>query len=322
MHENPVDPGEEPESAGFFVFKYFRKRTTENIVISQRISYNETIRVREDDNMITCRECGAQIDELAECCPYCGAINELGAEHKYMQDMYDLKDDLKDLGNIPKEEITEEVKSNVHFTGKTIAILLIVVLILAGVLLAFRFSGAAMDFLYSKVTNIRTADTREQMKWERENFPKLNAWYEEGDYDSILAFCNETDEAAGGISYSYTNWEHWNIVPFYDTYQECMELKQYIQQGEVTYLYEYQGALYDALTMNYDKKWFHQVNDKDETLVDGWIEETMQFVRDTYQMSDSEIRDLENQAEKDDFFDYKVIYKYVEEHKDRIPATD
>ena len=49
-------------------------------------------------NMITCRECGAPIEELAERCPYCGAINGLGAEHKYMQDMYDLKDDLKEVG--------------------------------------------------------------------------------------------------------------------------------------------------------------------------------------------------------------------------------
>lgn len=64
--------------------------------------------------MITCRECGAPIEELAERCPYCGAINELGAEHKYMQDMYDLKDDLKEVGNIPSEEIKAEVKSNVH----------------------------------------------------------------------------------------------------------------------------------------------------------------------------------------------------------------
>ena len=53
--------------------------------------------------MITCRECGAPIEELAERCPYCGAINEFGAEHKYMQDMYNLKDDLKEVGNIPSD---------------------------------------------------------------------------------------------------------------------------------------------------------------------------------------------------------------------------
>lgn len=68
--------------------------------------------------MIKCRECGAPIEELAERCPYCGAINELGAEHKYMQDMYDLKDDLKEVGNIPSEEIKAEVKSNDPFYRK------------------------------------------------------------------------------------------------------------------------------------------------------------------------------------------------------------
>ena len=66
--------------------------------------------------MITCRECGAPIEELAERCPYCGAINELGAEHKYMQDMYNLKDDLKEVGNIPSEEIKAEV-SGLYIVG-------------------------------------------------------------------------------------------------------------------------------------------------------------------------------------------------------------
>ena len=52
--------------------------------------------------MIICRECGAQIEELAARCPYCGAINELGAEHYYMHDMHRLKGNLENLGNIPQ----------------------------------------------------------------------------------------------------------------------------------------------------------------------------------------------------------------------------
>ena len=117
--------------------------------------------------MITCRECGAPIEELAERCPYCGAINELGAEHKYMQDMYDLKDDLKEVGNIPSEEIKAEVKSNVHFTGKAVAVLLALVLILAAVFLFLRYSGDIIYSVYNKITDTRMADTREQMQWER-----------------------------------------------------------------------------------------------------------------------------------------------------------
>ena len=165
---------------GIFLTKYFLAWTTENVVISRSISYNETSRVREEKNMITCRECGAPIEELAKRCPYCGAINELGAEHKYMQDMYDLKDDLKEVGNIPGEEIKAEVKSNVHFTGKAVAVLLALVLILAAVFLFLRYSGDIIYSVYNKMTDTRMADTREQMQWERENFPKLDAWYEEG----------------------------------------------------------------------------------------------------------------------------------------------
>ena len=112
--------------------------------------------------MIMCRECGAPIEELAERCPYCGAINELGAEHKYMQDMYDLKDDLKEVGNIPSEEIKAEVKSNVHFTGKAVAVLLALVLILAAVFLFLRYSGDIIYSVYNKMTDTHMADTREQ----------------------------------------------------------------------------------------------------------------------------------------------------------------
>ena len=43
--------------------------------------------------MIKCQNCGADIKELVPRCPYCGAMNEPGAEHKYMQDLYKLKDD-------------------------------------------------------------------------------------------------------------------------------------------------------------------------------------------------------------------------------------
>lgn len=272
--------------------------------------------------MITCRECGAPIDDLAERCPYCGAVNEAGAEHKYMKDMYDLKDDLKEVGNIPKEEIGQEVKTNVRFTGKVIIILLVLALLLAGILFFFLHVGDAVDSLYGMVTHTRSADMREQMKWDRENLPKLDAWYEAEDYDAILDFCHKTDEAEDGISYSYTGWEHWNLMPFYETYQEYREFEQRMQAGEQPELYEFQSFLYDALTMSDDKSWFHQADEKDESLVDSWIEETMQFVRETYQMSDQEIKELEDRAGKKDFLDYKVVYKYVEEHKDRLLVVD
>lgn len=270
--------------------------------------------------MIICRECGAQIEELAARCPYCGAINELGAEHKYMHDMHRLKGNLENLGNIPQKEIEEEIKS--HFNWKSVLTILILILILSGVFLFHRFSGHVTELLYNKMTNTRTADKYEQMLWEQENFPKLDAWYEMEDYDSILMFCRKTEEAETGIYYSSMDWEHDNIVPFYEIYRECMDLQQRIEGGEKPQLLDFQSALHDALSMSYERTWFPQTNDKDKELVNGWEKKCYQFVKDTYQISNQEIDDLKKSAEKDDYLDSKIVFKYVEEHKDRIPVGE
>ena len=89
------------------------------------------------------------------------------------------------------------------------------------------------------------------MQWERKYFPQLDAWYEEENYEAIQNFFNETDEAADGIQYNYSNWEHWGLMAFYDPWRECMDLWNRVKNGGETYSYEFQSALYDALTMSY-----------------------------------------------------------------------
>ena len=90
--------------------------------------------------MIKCQNCGADIEELVPRCPYCGAMNEPGAEHKYMQDLYKLKDDLEDLGDMPQEEISDEVKTHAKFTGKAFGVIVLIALLLVGIFLFLQFS--------------------------------------------------------------------------------------------------------------------------------------------------------------------------------------
>lgn len=47
-----------------------------------------------------------------------------------------------------------------------------------------------------------------------------------------------------------------------------------------------------------------------------------QFVKDTYQISNQEIDDLKKSAEKDDYLDSKIVFNYVEEHKDRFRSVN
>ena len=268
--------------------------------------------------MIKCQNCGADIEELVPRCPYCGAMNEAGAEHKYMQDLYKLKDDLEDLGDMPQEEISDEVKIHAKFTGKAFGVIVLIVLLLVGIFLFLQFSGDLIWKAHEVITHTRSADAREQMQWERKYFPQLDTWYEEENYEAIQNFFNETDEAADGIQYNYSNWEHWGLMAFYDPWRECMDLWNRVKNGGETYFYEFQSALYDALTMSYDRELFPLKNEKDCEQADAWIADADVFVKEVYDMDEQEIQNLKAKAEKDGFLNYKVIYQYVEENKSEM----
>ena len=140
---------------------------------------------------IKCRECGALIDGQVARCPYCGAINEAGAEQKYMEDMDTLRDNLEDLGDIPKEEITQEVRKHLKFTGKTVVITLVVIIVVAAALFLYSKRWDFAMYLYETASQTTTADAREQLLWEKENYPRLDEWFAEGNFDALLDFYRE-----------------------------------------------------------------------------------------------------------------------------------
>lgn len=276
--------------------------------------------------MIKCKECGALIEEQVERCPYCGAINEMGAEQQYMQDMDELKDDLEDLGNIPKEEITREVKKHLKFTGKTVVITLIVVAVLAVVLLLANKSWDIYMKVYEVTHHIRSADAREQLLWEKENYPQLDEWYEEENYDALLDFYREYNYADSGIQYNMSNWEHYALLSYYDEYRECMDFWKRLKDGEIPYLYEYQSPFYEGLDLVYSRNAMYRndgLDEKDAATIEKWRKDAADFVKEIYDIDDDEIQRLIQEADSGDgYLKYKGLYSYVEEIKDRLPHAD
>ena len=97
-----------------------------------------------------------------------------------------------------------------------------------------------------------------------------------------------------------------------------MDLWNRVKNGEETYFYEFQSALYDALTMSYDREFFPMKDEKDREQADAWIADADAFVKEVYDMDEQEIQNLKAKAEKDGFLNYKVIYQYVEENKSEM----
>jgi uncharacterized membrane protein YvbJ len=79
---------------------------------------------------IRCRSCGAEFDDSLAACPYCGAVNEKGAEKEYMDKLDDIHDDMSELSDDGIEQAAETTKK----TGKIIAIAAIVTVLLVVVI--------------------------------------------------------------------------------------------------------------------------------------------------------------------------------------------
>lgn len=169
--------------------------------------------------MLYCENCHAPIPEESEACPYCGALNASGGEKKYMERLYNLKGDVEELSRVPGQEYRREMKRIGRIIGMT-------VLTIAAVAV---FACSAL-FLYRKQENSGPSEeeARARLLWERENFPKLDAMYAEGDYDGILRYVYGNEE---GEYNSISNWKHSDFIDVYRWYCSCRERADQIVSG-------------------------------------------------------------------------------------------
>ena len=131
-----------------------------------------------------CKNCGAIISIKDHKCPYCEGFNYEGAKIKYFKDLHHFKDDLKELEEIPTESYKKEVSVQIRKIIKILLICAFIIVVLYGIIsLVLR--------LKDRTDRINLAEPMEQLLWDRENFPKLDEWYEAGEYDKLIEFSYE-----------------------------------------------------------------------------------------------------------------------------------
>ena len=162
--------------------------------------------------LIKCENCGAEVDVHEPRCPYCNSFLYEGAEKEYWDKMGQIHEDLKDLGDVPENAYKKEVRSQVSRIGGWLKKGLLFLVILGGLWMVYT-SNREMD---------DAEDKKSQMVWQQENFPKLDAWYEAGEYDKIIEVRNQLAEE-GNYLYIW-DWEH---AVFIDTYEAHQILTEY-----------------------------------------------------------------------------------------------
>ena len=77
--------------------------------------------------MITCPNCGAQINEDEATCIYCGYINIKGAEKKHQEHIEEIREDIEELKKEPEKALKKGMSKSVKVILRTLLILLILV---------------------------------------------------------------------------------------------------------------------------------------------------------------------------------------------------
>lgn len=149
---------------------------------------------------ITCASCGAHYGAEQLRCPYCGSVNDLADEREFMEDLGEIREDLEKL---PSEAESHGTRQAFRDMGRVFRRTLLAVLVLC--------AGIGAVLLFSRAYEARSDAEREEERqaeylWKEENFPKLDALYEAGDYDGLFALSEELSDGP------VWQWEHYGLI--------------------------------------------------------------------------------------------------------------
>lgn len=255
-----------------------------------------------------CENCGASISITDAKCPYCEGFNYEGAKRKYFKDLNQIKEDLKQIEEIPTESYKKEVSVQIRKIIKTSLICTIIIIVLYGIISLFIS-------LKNRTNRINMAEPMEQLLWDRENFPKLDEWYEAGEYDKLIEFRYELYSA--DKVYTYINWQHEDFIWIYEEYRDAKDVMEKIKQNEKYSLYDITAAIYGGLNICY-----HIENaglDEDELARLEKFKPTMKtLLFDLLKFTEEEALQLYKDTLEYGVINYTKIEKYASEVKKRL----
>lgn len=232
-----------------------------------------------------CKECGAKFDVHKPACPYCGALNYIGAEKEYMEHLKDIENDLSEMSDDSKEAYHATIKKSTLIIITTLCISFLFLILIAGIF-----------YLHSSHSDKKESDlARAQLLWREQYFDDLDRLYEAGDYDGILDFYDEHINDEGFSPYS---WEHCDFIEVYDFYTQFLTESASL---DMTSLDDMTWCLYDAAQVDYSTTQdFLTYTDEELALIQSWQKETHRFYQEVLGLSDSEIDEMWSVITSDD----------------------
>lgn len=260
-----------------------------------------------------CTNCGARISKKADRCPHCNAMIYAGAESKYMGQLESIKTEMVDISKRPTNVWLHRLGFVVCIVAGIISVMLIAMVV--------KEQREAADFKKEEMEY--EEEFAKKLLWEDETYPKLDGWYEQGDYNSIITFRDSLYSDAYG--HNFGSWRHAAFIEVYEKYAELLMFEDSISKGEYTQSYEYGNALYQAMSLwyYYDEEHLKSMTPQNEfnadwgltekeiELIDGYRNKAYQFMTVELHITDQELEKLIQQSENNNIAG--ACYDYVEE---------
>ncbi len=177
--------------------------------------------------MVVCNSCGAHFDNDEPKCPYCGTMNYEGAEKEYFEKLEDIREDVEELNAVPMQETKAEWKNQGRFIKKIV----ITVLVLT---VAFGAIISLEEKSYER-------DEKADFLWSQENYPKMDAMYEAGEFEELADFYTKAQEE-DRLLY---NWQHADFVDTYISVKTFYEDLDYMKKYD-----DISDGMYTAILIN------------------------------------------------------------------------
>lgn len=173
------------------------------------------MKIRNKGKEILCSGCGGAFDDTLPKCPYCGILNYKGAEAEYLSKLEAVNDHMEELGDVPAIETGKAIRRR----SRSVLKLLVILAACMG----------ALFLLFLLLNREEKRDNQADFLWKRENYPKLDALYEQEQYEELM---NVIEQAVDEEKPVY-GWEH---MSFYDEWDRCRSVLAYLagveQSGE------------------------------------------------------------------------------------------
>ena len=232
------------------------------------------------DGQVKCFNCGAVHSVDDPRCPYCGALNPVGAEKAYMNELDDLKDETDQLAEDAEDDFGDSVQSN----AKRIA--LIVVAVVAAIAVMF-FAYNCME-RHDERQEVKSYQARESFR--QQHFQELDRLYEAGDDAALSEYAwSLADEPGFDALFS---WEHVDYLEVYNDWETIKFAQSEFHEGKgdiEDYAWTVSIAIELARLDESGQRTYDQLTDAEEKRAAEYRAFAWEFLEDTLQMNKEEI---------------------------------